>query len=512
VFVLGGPGSGKGTQCTRIKERFGYVHLSAGDLLRAEKESGSETAEMINSFIKEGKIVPAKVTVELLKKAMQASHSKKFLIDGFPRSKDNLDTWYEVMGDSVQLQMVLVFDCPEQVLEERLLDRGKTSGRSDDNISSIKKRFKTFHEQSEPVIAEFRRMGKVRIVDSVPPPAVVFKKVQRLFTGAGLVQCTDRTLAMLKPDVMGAGLSEEILAKIEAAGFVVVAKNEHQMTEAQAKEFYSEHEGKGFFKDLVEFMTSGKVTALLLERENAIKEWRGLVEGSLRPEYGTTPTKNACHGSDSFISAAREAAFWFGGPLTTQKTLAMIKPIVSELNGMEVRSCLEYRGFKIVAETTMKLSANDVEIFYNEHKGKTFFPALAGYMQSGDVVALCLEKEGAIKGWRGLLGPTDPAKAKLSDPKSLRAIFGIDGTRNGSHGSDSVSSARKEMGFWFNNGRVDVGRELGEGAGGKRPQQLSALKYLKEFVDPIMSPLLQRILSARPEDVGGYVVEDLGKK
>ena len=530
VFVLGGPGSGKGTQCGRIQERFGYVHLSAGDLLREEKESGSETAAMINSYIKEGKIVPAEVTVELLKKAMEnAGGKKKFLVDGFPRSKDNLDTWYSVMGAAVSLQMVLVFACPESVLQERLLDRGKTSGRSDDNLESIKKRFGTFHEQSEPVIAEFKRMGKVRIIDSVPPPSVVFKKVERLFAGASLLLPSERTLAMIKPDAVAAGTGPAMVAELEAAGFVVVARKQLKMTAAQAAEFYAEHEGKEFFEGLLGFMTSGDVVALLLERTGAIGEWRSLMgptnslkareeaPESLRARFGTDGRRNACHGSDSFVSAAREAAFWFGGTeLPVEKTLAMIKPIVSDLHEQEVKSCLEYRGFKIVAETRMVLTPNDVEVFYNEHKGKSFYPALSGYMASGEVIALCLEREGAIKGWRGLLGPTDPEKAKRAGGGSLRALFGIDGTRNGTHGSDSASSANKEIGFWFNRARVGAGRgtegggvEEGQKGGAGRFQQMNALKYLREFVDPVMAPLLQRVLAGRPADVARFVADDL---
>jgi UMP-CMP kinase family protein len=520
VFVLGGPGSGKGTQCTRVKEEFGYVHLSAGDLLRAERNSGSETAEMINSYIVEGKIVPAKVTVELLKKAMEDSGKNKFLIDGFPRSKENLDVFYDVMGDAFVLNMCLVFDCPEEVLQERLLNRGKTSGRSDDNLESIKKRFKTFHSQSEPVINEFRRMGKVRIVDSSPPPDVVYKKVQRLFSGANLVNSPERTLAMVKPDAMKAGKAGEIIQKIEAAGFVVVASKEHSLTNAQAAEFYAEHEGKPFFNALVSFMTSGPVTALLLERPGAIKGWRALMgptnttkareeaPDSLRALYGTDGTMNATHGSDSFISAAREGAFWFPGALIQERTLAMMKPIISELNYEAVMGAIAFNGFRVVSETKMTLSSEDVELFYNEHKGKSFFPSLAGYMQSGEVVALCLEKEGAIKSWRALLGPTNPEAAKLKDPRCLRSLFGLDGTRNGTHGSDSQESARKELGFWFNTGRVRVPRP--PPANGASPLQMDALKYLKEFVDPIMAPLLQRILNVRPSDVNKFVVEDLG--
>ena len=520
VFVLGGPGSGKGTQCTRVKEEFGYVHLSAGDLLRAERNSGSETAEMINSYIVEGKIVPAKVTVELLKKAMESSGKSKFLIDGFPRSKENLDVFYEVMGDTFILSMCLVFDCPEEVLQERLLNRGKTSGRSDDNLESIKKRFKTFHGQSEPVINEFRRMGKVRIVDSSLPPDVVYKKVRRLFKGANVVNSPERTLAMIKPDAMKAGKAGEIIEKIEAAGFVVVASKEHSLTNAQAAEFYAEHEGKSFFNELINFMTSGPVTALLLEKPGAIKGWRALMgptntakareeaPDSLRALFGTDGTMNATHGSNSFISAAREGAFWFPGALVQERTLAMIKPIISELNYEAVMGAIAFSGFRVVSETKMTLSSEDVELFYNEHKGKSFFPSLAAYMQSGEVIALCLEKEGAIKSWRALLGPTNPEAAKFKEPRCLRALFGLDGTRNGTHGSDSPESARNELSFWFNTGRVRVPRP--PVVDGATPLQMDALKYLKEYVDPIMAPLLQRILNVRPADVNKFVVEDLG--
>lgn len=93
VFVLGGPGSGKGTNCAKIVELYGYVHLSAGDLLREERNSGSELAEMINTYIAEGKIVPAEVTVRLLHAAMEKSGKTKFLVDGFPRDMDNLNCW-----------------------------------------------------------------------------------------------------------------------------------------------------------------------------------------------------------------------------------------------------------------------------------------------------------------------------------------------------------------------------------------------------------------------------------
>ena len=177
VFVLGGPGSGKGTNCSKIVDLFGYVHLSAGDLLREERNSGSALAEMINNFIAEGKIVPAEITVRLLRAAMLKSGNTKFLVDGFPRDIDNLKCWEENMTDVAVVQFLLFLDCPQEIMLARLLERGKTSGRNDDNEESIKKRFHTYEESTRPIIDHFRNIGKVRAVDSNRAFDLVFADV-----------------------------------------------------------------------------------------------------------------------------------------------------------------------------------------------------------------------------------------------------------------------------------------------------------------------------------------------
>ncbi|CAM9945672.1 unnamed protein product, partial [Sphacelaria rigidula] len=90
IFVLGGPGSGKGTQCERLATEYGYVHLSAGELLRQERESGSKDGQLIDEYIREGRIVPVAISLGLLQRAMKASGPfSRFLIDGFPRNSDN---------------------------------------------------------------------------------------------------------------------------------------------------------------------------------------------------------------------------------------------------------------------------------------------------------------------------------------------------------------------------------------------------------------------------------------
>nr|GMC82506.1 UMP-CMP kinase 3 [Ipomoea batatas] len=162
VFVLGGPGSGKGTQCANIVEHFGYTHLSAGDLLRAEIKSGSENGTMIQNMIKEGKIVPSEVTIALLQRAIQENGNDKFLIDGFPRNEENRAAFERVTG--IQPDFVLFFDCPEEEMEKRLLSRNQ--GREDDNIETIRKRFKVYMESSLPVIEYYKSKEKVQKVVS----------------------------------------------------------------------------------------------------------------------------------------------------------------------------------------------------------------------------------------------------------------------------------------------------------------------------------------------------------
>ncbi|GMI11380.1 hypothetical protein TrRE_jg7967 [Triparma retinervis] len=162
VFVLGGPGAGKGTQCAKMVEHFDFVHLSVGDLLREEraKSPPSENAELIESFLKEGKLVPVSISLALVREAMEREkEGSVFLIDGFPRNGENLDGWKEAMEGVVNVCGVLVYDCPIQELQRRILSRGETSGRSDDNLESAKKRFKTFERDTMPVVRRMEEGG-----------------------------------------------------------------------------------------------------------------------------------------------------------------------------------------------------------------------------------------------------------------------------------------------------------------------------------------------------------------
>ncbi|BDA44677.1 UMP-CMP kinase 3 [Coccomyxa sp. Obi] len=176
IFVLGGPGSGKGTQCAKMVEEFGLLHLSAGDLLRAHMKSGTPDGNMVAEMIKQGQIVPSRVTISLLEDAMLKGGKQQVLIDGFPRNEENRAAFESQTG--IEPEFVLFFDCPESVMEQRLLSRQE--GRTDDNIETIRKRFKVFVESSMPIINFYEQKGKVRRINANRSPDEVYGDVRPL--------------------------------------------------------------------------------------------------------------------------------------------------------------------------------------------------------------------------------------------------------------------------------------------------------------------------------------------
>jgi UMP-CMP kinase len=107
----------------------------------------------------------------------------KFLIDGFPRNFENLKGWNQVFGkdQSIKIQFVLYFDCPESEMEKRLIKRGETSGREDDNAIAIKKRFKTYIEETRPIIEYYKQRSLLKTISAVGTQDQVFQRVEQAF-------------------------------------------------------------------------------------------------------------------------------------------------------------------------------------------------------------------------------------------------------------------------------------------------------------------------------------------
>lgn len=156
------------------------MHLSAGDLLRAEqKREGSQYGEMIKQYITDGRIVPMEVTVALLENAIRAevkNGKTRFLVDGFPRKMDQAIKFEETVCKS---KFTIFFDCSEETMMKRLLKRGESSGRDDDNVESIKKRFRTFKETSMPVVEYFEQQGRVVKINCEDDVQEVAKQVAK---------------------------------------------------------------------------------------------------------------------------------------------------------------------------------------------------------------------------------------------------------------------------------------------------------------------------------------------
>jgi len=184
VCVLGSPGSGKGTMCRRIAEEYGYIHLSAGELLRQERaKANSPYKECIDEHFRQGLFVPPDIICSLLETAVEKSNSNKFLFDAFPIHMSNLETWNKrEMSKKMKLSFVLFLECPPEVCEKRILDRGAGgSGRDDDVPDKLRNRFKKYNEESFPVLEYFEAQKLLRKVDASKSFDEVYQKVRGFF-------------------------------------------------------------------------------------------------------------------------------------------------------------------------------------------------------------------------------------------------------------------------------------------------------------------------------------------
>jgi adenylate kinase len=167
LILFGPPGSGKGTQSERLVEKYGLVHLSTGNLLRAEIAEKTPLGLEAKSFIDKGQLVPDEVVIGMVDSYFeQNKKARGFLFDGFPRTVAQakaLDKLLELKRTVIAA--VLALDVNEEELVKRLLNRGKTSGRSDDTDEAvIRKRFSVYLNETSPVAEHYRKARKFQSV------------------------------------------------------------------------------------------------------------------------------------------------------------------------------------------------------------------------------------------------------------------------------------------------------------------------------------------------------------
>lgn len=167
LILFGPPGSGKGTQSERLVEKYGVVHLSTGNLLRAEIAQKTPLGLEAKSFIDKGQLVPDEVVIGMVDSYFdQHSEARGFLFDGFPRTVAQakaLDKLLELKKTGIA--SVLALEVNEEELVKRLLNRGKTSGRSDDTDETvIRKRFSVYSEETSPVAEHYKKAKKFQSI------------------------------------------------------------------------------------------------------------------------------------------------------------------------------------------------------------------------------------------------------------------------------------------------------------------------------------------------------------
>lgn len=181
VFVAGGPGCGKGTQCTRIKDEFNLIHLSTGDLMRAEVKAGSFLGGEIEKHMSAGTLVPDDIVLQLLKKAMiKNQDTNRFLLDGFPRAVEQAQRFEREIAE---VSFMLYLEASHETMMDRIKGRAATNpGRVDDNDETVRKRLEVFDQQTLPLCNYYGPIGKLRKANAEKAPDEVFAEVKRYFS------------------------------------------------------------------------------------------------------------------------------------------------------------------------------------------------------------------------------------------------------------------------------------------------------------------------------------------
>ena len=184
VFVIGGPGCGKGTQCKKIIKKYGYVSFSTGDLLRKYVKDKQEGYEDLDKAMKEGKLISSATLMKVLKEYIVKSKNKKILVDGYPRNQENIDEWEKQMSNEVNVKAALYFEVSNEEMKKRIL--GRNEGRADDNEETIVKRLETFEKQTKPVVSYFEKKKILIKIDGMKSVDEIHADVCKNFEEKGL--------------------------------------------------------------------------------------------------------------------------------------------------------------------------------------------------------------------------------------------------------------------------------------------------------------------------------------
>ena len=177
IILFGPPGAGKGTQSQFLREKYNLTYISTGQILREEIAAESELGLQVKELIGHGGLVSDEIVAKIIEKKLSDNmESAGFLFDGYPRTVRQAEMLEELLEKyDMSLTGVLSLEVPEEMLIERMLERGKTSGRADDNLESIKHRFEEYYEKTHPVTDFYLEKGCLHPVNGVGEIPEIFE-------------------------------------------------------------------------------------------------------------------------------------------------------------------------------------------------------------------------------------------------------------------------------------------------------------------------------------------------
>ena len=184
VILFGPPGSGKGTQAVKLAEAFGLVHISTGDLFRHEMKNNTPLGQKAKDYMEKGQLVPDEVTIGMLNNKVEAHpEAKGFIFDGFPRTVAQAEALDQMLAQKGQkINALIALDVPDEEIVNRILLRGKTSGRPDDNDESIiRNRIEVYKSQTQPVYDYYDDQCRAHTVLGLGSIDDIFGRLNTLF-------------------------------------------------------------------------------------------------------------------------------------------------------------------------------------------------------------------------------------------------------------------------------------------------------------------------------------------
>lgn len=183
IVLFGKPGAGKGTQAEFLKSKYNLTHISTGDVFRFNLKNDTELGRLAKTYMDQGELVPDSVTIDMLKAEVEKNpDTAGFLFDGFPRTiaqANALDVFLQEKGWKVTATIALEAD--DEVLVQRLLERGKTSGRADDqDEAKIRFRYQEYNEKTAPLIAFYDAQGKFHAVNGIGEIAEITERISKV--------------------------------------------------------------------------------------------------------------------------------------------------------------------------------------------------------------------------------------------------------------------------------------------------------------------------------------------